>query len=352
MASIQLKQVTKKYNDSKIAVDAIDLDIHEGSFTVLLGPSGCGKTTTLRMIAGLEDISSGQLWIGEQDVTQADASERGIAMVFQNYALYPHMTVRNNIEFGLKNAKKPPTERTSILAKVMKMVGLEEYMDAKPGSLSGGQRQRVALGRAVSKSPKVFLMDEPLSNLDAKLRNQMRTEIIRLHKQLKSTFVYVTHDQTEAMTMGDTIVVMNQGRIMQVGSPREIYHDPNHLFVAQFIGDPGMNILPMHGGSIVAFRAQKALVSTQQFNGISLTGKVVTQEMLGADMLYCVETALGSAMVKQPDVGPILEGNISIFIPQEDLYFFDTEGHRIREQDEVISHFRRLQSEGRPNEIM
>ena len=244
MSSIELRHVSKTYENKTTVIEDMNLTIEDGSFTVLVGPSGCGKTTTLRMIAGLEEISSGDLLIDGVRMNDAEPGERNIAMVFQNYALYPTMTVRENMEFGLVNAKVPKTERDRRIKEFSHVVGLEKYLDRKPSQLSGGQRQRVALARAMVKQPKVFLMDEPLSNLDAKLRAQMRTELIALHQRLGTTFVYVTHDQTEAMSMATKIVLMNNGQIQQDDSPLRIYGNPANKFVAQFIGVPTMNVFP------------------------------------------------------------------------------------------------------------
>lgn len=219
------------------------MTIQDGSFTVLVGPSGCGKTTLLRMIAGIGPQSDGQILIDGKDMTDVAPGQRDVAMVFQNYAIYPTMSVYGNIEFGLKNNKVPKEERKKRIREVAEKVGLTDYLDRSPSTLSGGQRQRVALARAMSKNPKVFLMDEPLSNLDAKLRSAMRVELIELHRKLKTTFVYVTHDQVEAMSMADTIILMDHGEIQQIGSPEEIYRNPANLFVAQFIGSPAMNIV-------------------------------------------------------------------------------------------------------------
>lgn len=241
MAGINLKNVSKVYGNGFEAVKSIDLDIEDQEFIVLVGPSGCGKSTTLRMIAGLEEITSGELYIGGELMNEVDPRDRNIAMVFQNYALYPHMSVYDNMAFGLKLQKMDSGEIKDRIEKAARKLDIYSQLDKKPKSLSGGQRQRVALGRAIVRHPKVFLMDEPLSNLDAKLRVQMRAELIRLHEDLKTTFVYVTHDQTEAMTMGSRICVMKEGRIMQVASPKEIYNKPENLFVAGFIGSPQMN---------------------------------------------------------------------------------------------------------------
>lgn len=241
MAGITLKNLTKIYDNKFAAVKSINLEIEDGEFIVLVGPSGCGKTTTLRMIAGLEDISEGELYIGGKLMNKVDPRDRNIAMVFQNYALYPHMTVFDNMAFGLKLQKHDKKEIKKRIDEAAKILDISEQLDKKPKALSGGQRQRVALGRAIVRHPQVFLMDEPLSNLDAKLRVQMRAELIKLHEDLQTTFVYVTHDQTEAMTMGSRICVMDLGKIMQVATPGEIYNKPDNLFVAGFIGSPQMN---------------------------------------------------------------------------------------------------------------
>ncbi len=243
MANLSLRHIKKVYPGNVTAVKDFNMEVEDKEFIVLVGPSGCGKTTTLRMIAGLEDISDGELYIGERFVNDVAPKDRDIAMVFQNYALYPHMTVYENMAFGLKLKKVPKAEIDSKVKHAAKMLEIEHLLDRKPKALSGGQRQRVALGRAIVREPKVFLMDEPLSNLDAKLRVQMRTVISKLHKQLETTFVYVTHDQTEAMTMGTRIVIMKDGDIQQVDTPQRAYDNPANLFVAGFIGSPQMNFL-------------------------------------------------------------------------------------------------------------
>jgi multiple sugar transport system ATP-binding protein len=244
MAEIQFKEITKRYPDGFEAVKAIDLDIGDGEFMILVGPSGCGKSTALRMIAGLEDITEGDLIIGGERVNDLAPRDRDIAMVFQNYALYPHMTVRDNMGFALKLAKADKSEIDTKVTEAARILDLEQHLERKPANLSGGQRQRVAMGRAIVRDPKAFLMDEPLSNLDAKLRVQMRTEVARIQKRLGTTMVYVTHDQTEAMTLGDRVAVMRAGVIQQVDSPKVLYEDPANLFVAGFIGSPAMNFLP------------------------------------------------------------------------------------------------------------
>ena len=244
MADIVLDHVTKRYPDGALAVDQISLEIADGEFVILVGPSGCGKSTTLNMIAGLEDISEGELRIGGQVVNNKAPKDRDIAMVFQSYALYPHMTVRENMAFALKLAKTPKAEIDAKVDEAARVLDLTQHLDRKPANLSGGQRQRVAMGRAIVRDPAAFLMDEPLSNLDAKLRVQMRTEVSRLQKRLGTTTVYVTHDQTEAMTLGDRVAVMRGGVLQQVGSPHELYAHPLNLFVAGFIGSPAMNFMP------------------------------------------------------------------------------------------------------------
>jgi multiple sugar transport system ATP-binding protein len=244
MADILCTNINKKYGETEVVAD-FNLHIKDHEFVVLLGPSGCGKSTILRMIAGLEDISGGELHIGDKLVNDAEPGDRGIAMVFQNYALYPHMSVRENIAFGLRRLKRPEEEISQRIEKVSDMLGLAPVLARKPAELSGGQQQRVAIARAMIKTPDVFLFDEPLSNLDAQLRTQMRSEIHRLHKDLKTTSVYVTHDQMEAMTLADRIVLLKAGQIEQVGSPEEIFVYPETLFAAKFIGTPSMNLLPM-----------------------------------------------------------------------------------------------------------
>jgi multiple sugar transport system ATP-binding protein len=243
VAEIILDQVTKRFPDGALAVDKISLDIADGEFVILVGPSGCGKSTTLNMIAGLEDITEGELRIGGKVVNNAAPKDRDIAMVFQSYALYPHMTVRENMGFALKLAKTPQATIDEKVNEAARILDLTQHLDRRPANLSGGQRQRVAMGRAIVRDPSVFLMDEPLSNLDAKLRVQTRTEVSKLQKRLGTTMVYVTHDQTEAMTLGDRLAVMRTGILQQVGSPHELYDNPVNLFVAGFIGSPAMNFM-------------------------------------------------------------------------------------------------------------
>jgi multiple sugar transport system ATP-binding protein len=244
MAEIALEHITKRYGDGFEAVKDLNLDVADGEFMILVGPSGCGKSTALRMVAGLEDITGGDLKIGGQRVNDRAPKDRDIAMVFQNYALYPHMTVRQNMGFALKLAKTPQSEIDQKVSEAARVLDLEQHLDRKPANLSGGQRQRVAMGRAIVRSPSAFLMDEPLSNLDAKLRVQMRTEISRIQSRFETTTIYVTHDQTEALTLGDRIAVMRAGIMQQVGTPGDLYGHPKNLFVAGFIGSPSMNFLP------------------------------------------------------------------------------------------------------------
>ena len=248
MGSITLKKVTKSFDEVNV-IKPLDLEIKDGEFIVFVGPSGCGKSTLLRMIAGLEDTTSGTIEIDGQDATQTPPAKRGLAMVFQSYALYPHMSVRNNIAFPLKRAKVSPAEIESKIANAAKILNLTDYLDRKPGQLSGGQRQRVAIGRAIVRQPSAFLFDEPLSNLDASLRVNMRLEISELHKSLATTMIYVTHDQVEAMTMADRIAVFNGGIIEQVGTPLELYQHPVNKFVAGFIGSPKMNFIEVDNDS-------------------------------------------------------------------------------------------------------
>ncbi|MBA2346873.1 MAG: sn-glycerol-3-phosphate ABC transporter ATP-binding protein UgpC, partial [Solirubrobacterales bacterium] len=252
MSSIKLDKVTKRYPDGFEAVKGIDLEVADGEFVILVGPSGCGKSTALRMIAGLEDITDGELSIGDQVVNGKAPKDRDIAMVFQNYALYPHMSVRENMGFALKLKKVDKSEIDKKVEEAAKILDLTDHLDRKPANLSGGQRQRVAMGRAIVRDPKVFLMDEPLSNLDAKLRVEMRSQISQLHRRLGTTIIYVTHDQVEAMTMAHRIAVMADGRLQQVGTPEEVYAAPANLFVAGFIGSPAMNFMAatVEGGRV------------------------------------------------------------------------------------------------------
>ncbi len=352
MAKIILENIKKSYSKKNTVIENLNLEIEDGSFTVLVGPSGCGKSTTLRMIAGLEDITDGNLFIGDRDVTKVDAGQRGISMVFQNYALYPHMSVKENIEFGLKNNKVKKEEREKRIEEVSSVVGLDEYLERKPSDLSGGQRQRVALARAMVKTPKVFLMDEPLSNLDAKLRNQMRSELIQLHNKLKSTFVYVTHDQVEAMSMADKIVIMNKGEIMQIDSPKEIYQNPKNIFVAQFIGSPAMNILDMNVcHEKYGFRPEKIkLEADDNFDGIVLNGTILTKEILGSEVLYCVNVQGKDIMIKTETDTLNFDEKVQLFVNKSDLYYFDTNGNRIENEKQIQGLFELINDKESLNE--
>ncbi|WP_429841795.1 ABC transporter ATP-binding protein [Brevibacillus sp. FIR094] len=331
MARVVLEQVTKAFQNQSV-VKGLDLVIPDGSFTVLVGPSGCGKSTTLRMIAGLETVTDGKIMIGDQTVNQLPPGKRDIAMVFQNYALYPTMNVYDNIAYGLRNRGTSKKECQVLVEEIAEIVGLSDYLKRKPSQLSGGQRQRVALARAMVKKPKVFLMDEPLSNLDAKLRNQMRVELTSLHKQLGSTFIYVTHDQVEAMTMGDQIVVMNDGHIMQVAAPMDLYQEPENLFVAQFIGSPAMNIVSAEGKSehVWGFRPEKAMLLPAAVSAITseemwnARGQVVSREILGSDTLLHVETEKGRVIVKaDSEVAMQVGSSVTITVPWESIYVFE-----------------------------
>ena len=290
MGSLRLEGVRKTFGNT-VVIQGVDLDIEDGSFVVFVGPSGCGKSTLLRLIAGLEDVTAGRIIIDGKDVSSLAAAKRGLSMVFQSYALYPHMTVRKNIGFGLKMARRPREEIERKVAVASKILNLTDYLDRKPGELSGGQRQRVAIGRAIVREPKAFLFDEPLSNLDAALRVQMRLEIARLQKTLATTAVYVTHDQVEAMTLADRIVVLSAGRVEQVGSPLELYGSPANLFVAGFIGSPRMNFV---SGELAA-RMDAATIGVRpehivaSRDGAGWRGTVVAAEHLGSDTFLYID---------------------------------------------------------------
>lgn len=348
MAEIKLHHVSKIFNQVRV-IDSLDLVIPDGKFTVLVGPSGCGKTTLLRMIAGLGPATSGQVLMDGQDITDLDPGKRDIAMVFQNYAIYPMMTVRDNIDFGLKNRKVPKAERQRRIAEVARMTGLTELLDRRPSTLSGGQRQRIALARAMVKQPKVFLMDEPLSNLDAKLRNSMRSELIEMHKNLGTTFVYVTHDQVEAMAMADMIVLINKGKIMQKGNPRELYNDPDNTFTAQFMGTPPMNVFSCDGKIQMGFRPERAELSRTE-NGKAVyrrKARIITCEMLGSETVYKVETGDGIMMVKSRECEFEAGEECHLSVPDEFVLFFDGGGQRIRLETEENreAYLRRIRGE-------
>ena len=285
MAGITFEDVTKVYGDDVVAVDKMNLDIPDGEFVVFVGPSGCGKSTALRMVAGLEDITRGKLFIEDEMVNELSPRDRDVAMVFQNYALYPHMNVRDNMAFALKLRKVDGDEIQRRVEEAAKILGLEDFLDRKPRALSGGQRQRVALGRAIVRNPKAFLMDEPLSNLDAKLRVQTRTEISKLHNRIGTTTIYVTHDQTEAMTMADRIVLLKGGVVQQIAPPQEMYDHPDNVFVAGFIGSPAMNFVQAHlerenGGFVAVFGRTRLPIPQALQEGTEDLGRYVDEELV------------------------------------------------------------------------
>ena len=334
MGSIRLEGVSKTFGRTTV-IPGVDLDIQDGTFVVFVGPSGCGKSTLLRLIAGLEDVSAGRIIIDGNDVAKLPPAKRGLAMVFQSYALYPHMTVRKNIGFGLRMAGRPRDEVARKVEAASNVLNLSAYLDRKPGELSGGQRQRVAIGRAIVREPKAFLFDEPLSNLDAALRVQMRLEIARLQKDLATTTVYVTHDQVEAMTLADRIVVLNGGRVEQVGSPLELYSRPDNLFVAGFIGSPRMNFV---SGELAA-RMDAATIGVRpehlvaSRDGEGWRGTVVAAEHLGSDTFLYIDVpqtdgitarAIGELGLKQGD-------SVRVTPDPARIHRFDSQGRALRQ---------------------
>ncbi len=324
MSSVTLRNIKKTYDNNKTVINNVNLEIKDKEFVVLVGASGCGKSTLLRMIAGLEDISSGEIYIGDKKVNNVPPKDRDIAFVFQSYALYPHMTVRENIAFGLKMRKVDKITIEKKVQEAAEILNLGEYLDRKPKQLSGGQRQRVALGRAIVRNPKVFLMDEPLSNLDAKLRVQMRSEIKKLHEKLQTTFIYVTHDQTEALTMGNRIVVLNNGDIQQVASPDEIYNNPANTFVAGFVGSPQMNFingryLGLDENVLYGIRPEKM---TKQDGDIKLTVNIDIAEMLGSEKIAYFNIGEHKCSAKlEPEIQ--IHSTLDLSIKISDLYKFD-----------------------------
>ena len=345
MGSIKLEAGEKWFGDVQV-IRGIDLEIHDGEMVIFVGPSGCGKSTLLRMIAGLEDTSRGRILLDDEDVTPKMPGERGLSMVFQSYALYPHMNVRENIAFGLKTAGEPKDEIDAKVADAARVLELEPYLDRRPKDLSGGQRQRVAIGRAIVREPKGFLFDEPLSNLDAALRVQMRFEIARLHDQLATTMIYVTHDQVEAMTLADRIVVLRDGRVMQVGAPRELYEKPDNLFVAQFIGSPKMNVMPAssdgskfvlpgHGSGPHGLKGEPAIENlgirpehiTLSEKDAHAKGQVEIVEYLGADTFVYVRCPeLGLITVRTAAVDPAIKGKeIGLRFDLDRIHLFDAQ---------------------------
>ena len=351
MAEVRLRSIEKEFSGGVHAVKPCDLDISDGEFLVLVGPSGCGKSTLLRMIAGLEEPSGGTITIGSRDVTQVDPADRDIAMVFQNYALYPHKSAKENMAFALRLRKVPKAERERRIAETAKMLGIEELLNRKPGAMSGGQQQRVALGRAIVRDPACFLFDEPLSNLDAKMRNHTRSELRRLHKELQTTSVYVTHDQEEAMTLGDRVAVMKDGVMQQVGTPLEVYRAPANLFVAGFIGTPAMNLMSgeakdgqatlasgftvsvpnaLEGPITIGVRPQHFRVATDHDqNAVELTARLV--EPLGdlADVHF--EAADGTSLLARLDAewAPAEGASCPIVIDRDRHHCFDSAGQRV-----------------------
>ncbi|KAB0677356.1 ABC transporter ATP-binding protein [Aureimonas leprariae] len=349
-AGLELRGVAKSFGAVGV-LEGIDLSVADGEFVVFVGPSGCGKSTLLRLIAGLEETTEGEIRIGDRDVTDADPSQRGIAMVFQSYALYPHMSVDQNMGFGLRMAHRPATEVAEKVRAAAEVLHLTPLLDRRPSQLSGGQRQRVAIGRAIVREPKVFLFDEPLSNLDAELRVEMRIEIARLHRRLGNTMIYVTHDQTEAMTLADKIVVLNGGRIEQVGSPAELYENPCNLFVAGFIGSPRMNVLPARavadgvevagarlpapampdaGDIRLGIRPEHLHAVADGEPGLPFT--VDFTEFLGGASWHYGQVAPGLPLVVQGErePAPVPGTSFRVGCAHRDMRFFDHEGRRIR----------------------
>jgi multiple sugar transport system ATP-binding protein len=356
VAEVRFQNVTKSYG-AKVIIDRLNLTIPDRAFVVLVGPSGCGKSTTLRMIAGLEEVTTGDLLIGDRRVNDVAPKDRDIAMVFQSYALYPHMTIYDNIAFGLSLRKMPKPEIDQRVRDAAAKLGLTEYLQRRPKELSGGQRQRVAMGRAIVRKPAVFLFDEPLSNLDAKLRGEMRREIARLHRETDTTVVYVTHDQVEAMTLADQIVVMHQGLVQQVGSPLTLYDRPANRFVAEFIGSPQMNLLkvkaeradtgvvlrgagiavPVRGGFDVS-AGQEVLVGIRPPD-VEVTaagaadavgqGRVTVYEPMGAESFLAVETDAGTVTVRQEAHGTVRLGDtVALRFPEARLHVFAADSER------------------------
>ncbi|MFO1204088.1 MAG: ABC transporter ATP-binding protein [Tabrizicola sp.] len=326
MGKIQLTKVRKSFGEVDV-IPGIDLNIEDGEFVVFVGPSGCGKSTLLRLIAGLEDTTSGTIEIDGKDATNLPPAKRGLAMVFQSYALYPHMTVRKNIAFPLKMAGMDQAEQDKRVERAAKVLNLANYLDRRPGQLSGGQRQRVAIGRAIVREPAAFLFDEPLSNLDAALRVGMRQEISELHQSLKTTMIYVTHDQVEAMTMADKIVVLNAGRIEQVGAPLELYNNPRNLFVAGFIGSPKMNMIEgaeaaKHNAHTIGVRPEHISVGDGPWEGV-----VGLSEHLGSDSFLKVAVdGIGTLTVRAPGEVNARHGDRIRLAPAGKIHRFDTNG--------------------------
>jgi multiple sugar transport system ATP-binding protein len=332
MANVTYEHVTKKFDDAA-AVQDLTLQVADGEFMVLVGPSGCGKSTALRMLAGLEKVTEGRILIGERVVNNVAPQSRDIAMVFQSYALYPHMTVYDNLAFGLRNKKVPKKDIDRRVRKAAEILDLDPLIKRKPRQLSGGQRQRVALGRAIVREPAAFLMDEPLSNLDAKLRVQTRAEILKLQRDLDTTTIYVTHDQVEAMTMGDRIAVMKLGVLQQVGTPSDVYREPTNVFVAGFIGSPAMylvqaSVIDGAGGAdrIAGFRPEHVRVRNGRVDGIDFEARVEVVEYLGDEQLVHMTRKDTPMQAKLPVEETVKAGDeLTFSIPREKLYLFDAE---------------------------
>ncbi|HEV7433748.1 MAG TPA: ABC transporter ATP-binding protein [Pseudorhizobium sp.] len=338
MSSLTLRNLNKRFGTVDV-IRGVDLDVSDGEFVVFVGPSGCGKSTLLRMISGLEDVTSGELRIGERIVNEVPPAKRGVAMVFQSYALYPHLTVRENMGFGLKVRKIAAPERGRRVAEAAALLKLESLLDRFPRELSGGQRQRVAIGRAIVGNPDVFLFDEPLSNLDAELRVHMRSEIAALHKRLGNTMIYVTHDQVEAMTLADKIVVLRDGLIEQIGSPRELYERPENVFVAQFIGSPKMNILPAASaaglGTVPSSSAQVGVrpehLSLASPAEGELVGTVLVSEYTGASSLLHIALDSGETCLVVADAAGIVpDARVGLRADKASIHCFDGAGQALR----------------------
>lgn len=336
---VSLRNIDKIYPNKVQAVFNFNLEIEKNDFVALVGPSGCGKSTTLRMIAGLEEITNGHLYIDSVLANYLESKDRDIAMVFQSYALYPQLNVYDNIAFGLNIRKMDKKEIEQRVFKAADILDLGPYLDRKPKELSGGQMQRVALGRAIVRNAQLFLMDEPLSNLDAKLRSTMRTELIQMHENLKSTFVYVTHDQVEAMTMADNIVVMDEGVVKQIGTPVEIHDEPSCVFVAQFIGDPGMNVLTLSSGNKVGFRPRNIMFVNEEIDeedSIYCKGTILARENHGSERLYFVDIKVGKLYLKCSEKSIREVGSdVIIKFPYASCYAFNSDENRIYDVNDV-----------------
>ncbi|MBT5186666.1 MAG: sn-glycerol-3-phosphate ABC transporter ATP-binding protein UgpC [Kordiimonadaceae bacterium] len=329
MAAVNLKNIKKSYDKTKV-LHGIDLEIADKEFVVLVGPSGCGKSTLLRMIAGLEGITEGEISIGDRVVNDLEPKDRNIAMVFQNYALYPHMSVFKNISFGLRAAKLPKAKIKKKVEAAAEILELSDLLERKPAQLSGGQRQRVSMGRAIVRDPSVFLFDEPLSNLDAKLRSTMRVEIKKLHEKVKTTIIYVTHDQVEAMTLADRIVILKDGMIQQVGTPMEVYNNPANKFVASFIGSPEMNFIKQANGTEIGIRPENIYLSDtapQMTNPIELSGVISVIETLGAETLITATCNNQELTLKTPGLVTLNIGTeITLTYDMANAHVFESGG--------------------------